>query len=77
LAQLGSPFKSEDFYGLSQKSGNDISENGIDENVHWFANPETETLNWPRRESPFDYNGSGSKAHKPQLLYEKDHLRLF
>jgi hypothetical protein len=55
---------------LMQKNQDDISEKGIDENVHWFANPLTETLNWPRRDSPYDYNGSGPKAHK-NTLYQK------
>ena len=41
---------------------NDISEKGIDENVHWFANPNTETLNWERKQVPFAANGSGPKA---------------
>ena len=34
---------------LMQTKKEDISEKGMDENVHWFANPETETLNWPRK----------------------------
>jgi hypothetical protein len=42
--------------------GEDISEKGMNENVHWFANPNTETLNWPRRETPYDYNGSSPRA---------------
>ena len=50
---------------LYQKNKEDISEKGIDENVHWFANPETETLNWPRKEIPFAANGSGPKAFPP------------
>ena len=50
----------------------DISENGIDENVHWFANPNTETLNWPRSQEPFVPNGSSSKAHKNVLMQRRD-----
>jgi hypothetical protein len=50
----------------------DISEKGIDENVHWFANPLTETLNWPRKETPYDYNGSSAKAHKNVLHQQHD-----
>lgn len=42
----------------------DISENGIDEEVHGFANGMTEPLNWPRSQEPFAYNGSGPKAHQ-------------
>ena len=47
---------------LMQTKKEDISEKGIDENVHWFANPLTETLNWPRKEVPMAENGSGPKA---------------
>ena len=50
---------------LMQVKKEDISEKGIDENVHWFANPLTETLNWPRKESPMADNGSGPKAFPP------------
>lgn len=37
---------------------NDIAEHQIDEEVHGFANPNTETLNWARSEDPFIMNGS-------------------
>ena len=50
---------------LAQRSKEDISEKGIDENVHWFANPLTETLNWPRKEIAPALNGSGPKAFPP------------
>jgi len=38
----------------------DISENGIDESVQWFANPHTEVLNWERSPEAFVPNGSKS-----------------
>ena len=41
---------------------NDISEKQIDEQVHEFANPKTETLNWARSEDPFKMNGSLNPA---------------
>jgi len=56
---------------LSQNRRNDISEKGIDENVHWFANPNTETLNWPRKEVPFAENGSGPKAFPPATMAQR------
>jgi len=50
---------------FAQKNKKDISENGIEENVHWFANEQTDALPNTRREAaPYDYNGSGPKAHK-------------
>lgn len=36
----------------------DISEKQIDEDVHDFANPNTEVLNWPRSPNGFIPNGS-------------------
>jgi len=57
--------------GLSQHRRNDISEKGIDENVHWFANPNTETLNWPRKEAPFTSNGSGPAAFPPAAMAQR------
>ena len=42
--------------------GADISERQIDEEVHGFANPNTETLNWARSEDPFIMNGSKNPA---------------
>lgn len=56
---------------LSQRRNDDISEKGIDENVHWFANPNTETLNWPRKEVPFAENGSGPKAFPPAAMAQR------
>ena len=50
---------------LLQQKNVDIAEKGMDEDVHHFTNPLTETLNWPRRDSPYDANGSSSKAFKP------------
>jgi len=42
-----------------------ISEKGIDEDVHDFANnmPEVPRLSYPRSEVPHSANGSGAKAH--------------
>jgi hypothetical protein len=54
-----------------QQRRTDISEEGIDENVHWFANPNTETLNWPRANAPYANNGSGPKAHQDTSLYQR------
>jgi hypothetical protein len=53
------------------KGRKDISEKGIDENVHWFANPNTETLNWKRSEEAFVPNGSNPKAFK---LHQKNDI---
>jgi hypothetical protein len=53
---------------LAQKSIDDISEKKIDEDVHHFANPLTDVLNWPRKETAYDNNGTGEKAFKPQSL---------
>jgi hypothetical protein len=38
----------------------DISEKQIDEDVHDFANPNTEALNWPRTPNSFIPNGSNN-----------------
>ena len=51
-----------------KNSTKDMSEKEVDPDVHAFANPNTETLNWPRKETPYDYNGSSDKAHPPQQL---------
>ena len=61
---------SDEVYPIEQ-GRKDISEKGIDENVHWFANPNTETLNWERSKEPFAYNGSGPKAFKPSLYQRR------
>jgi hypothetical protein len=43
----------------------DIGENGIEENVHWFANEQTDALpNRRKEDTAWDYNGTGPKAHK-------------
>ena len=56
----------------SHHQQDDISEKGIDENVHWFANPNTETLNWERSKEPFVPNGSNPKAFKGSAsLYQR------
>ena len=49
--------------GKAVKKG--ISEKGIDEDVHDFANnmPEVPRLSYPRSEVPHSANGSGAKAH--------------
>jgi len=51
------------FYQNRHHRGNaydrsDISEKQIDEDVHDFANPNTEALNWPRTPDSFVPNGS-------------------
>lgn len=43
-------------------TNNDISEKQIDEQVHEFSNPKTETLNWARSEDAFKPNGSLNPA---------------
>ena len=49
--------------GKALKKG--ISEKGIDEDVHDFANniPEVPRLSYPRSEVAHSANGSGAKAH--------------
>ena len=56
---------------VQRRGGNDdIAEKGMNEDVHWFANPNTETLNWPRVEKPYLQNGSGPKAFPPTTLHQ-------
>ena len=57
---------------VAQRNAKDISEKGIDEEVHGFANGMTETLNWPRSQEAFVPNGSSSKAHKNVLMQKTD-----
>jgi hypothetical protein len=54
----------QDVPAPSRINRRDISEKGINEEVHGFANGMTEPLNWPRRDTPYDYNGSGPRAHQ-------------
>merc|ERR1711934_221474 len=58
----------------------DVSEKQIDEEVHGFVNPNTETLNWARSQDPFIMNGSknpesGYGYVPPAELYQHRHHR--
>jgi hypothetical protein len=50
---------------LQQRKKKDIAEKGMDEEVHGFANSMVEPLAWPRKQVPFNANGSGAKAFPP------------
>ena len=46
----------------AQKSKKDISEHGIDENVHDFASDAVDVLKWPRVDGQYKPNGTGANG---------------